>query len=338
MDSNGQSWEIKLNDPFQAVKLTSGLVLSGPAGATVNVRAFHNNDQVAEWSHDVTETPTEYTHTETLGAPISASAGDEFAVFTYTWDQAFISGPNSFSLCNNAGPDITALGVEWVWPPPDSTGNPRNTIFQTYFTQQIDQDTMDQDSFSVSLAGNPVPATVDVSTDGKTATLTPSADLDPNSTYTAEITTAVTDLSGNALENDYSWQVHIGPSRDTTPPTIKSIVPADGATGVSQNTDVIISFSESMDVSTFTEKNMYVTDESGETIPITEIYYDPDLQCVVLVGLVFIVEVYYTIHLEPELADIAGNILGVDLQSGFTIGSGGGSGSSGGGCFLSGCQ
>ncbi|MCP4566771.1 MAG: Ig-like domain-containing protein, partial [FCB group bacterium] len=44
-----------------------------------------------------------------------------------------------------------------------------------------------------------------VSYGSKTATLTPSQDLEDNFLYTARLTTAVKDEAGNALSADYSW-------------------------------------------------------------------------------------------------------------------------------------
>jgi hypothetical protein len=53
-----------------------------------------------------------------------------------------------------------------------------------------------------------------ISVNGAVATFTPSAALADNTTYTATLTTAVTDLAGNALLANYVWSFTTG----VTPP------------------------------------------------------------------------------------------------------------------------
>ena len=52
----------------------------------------------------------------------------------------------------------------------------------------------------------------------------------------------------------------------TTPPTVTSVTPADGATGVSRATATIqVNFSEEMKKETY-QDNIYVTDPSGNKV------------------------------------------------------------------------
>jgi hypothetical protein len=102
-------------------------------------------------------------------------------------------------------------------------------------------------------AGNNLIAAT-ISTGSNIITLTPSSALSGSTTYTATITggaSGVKDLAGNSLANNYSWSFTTV-SVDNTPPTITSVSPVSGATGVSVNTSITANFSESVNASTVT--------------------------------------------------------------------------------------
>src|SRR5947209_12311002 len=80
-----------------------------------------------------------------------------------------------------------------------------------------------------------------------TATLTPSAPLANLTVYTATVKSGpsgVKDLAGNALASDFIWSFTTLP--DTIPPTVTSVTPASGATGIALTTAVTATFSDPM--------------------------------------------------------------------------------------------
>ncbi|MEO7854603.1 MAG: Ig-like domain-containing protein [Rubrivivax sp.] len=84
----------------------------------------------------------------------------------------------------------------------------------------------------------------------KIATLTPQSNLAANRLFRAAISTAARDLKGNALAEQYAWTFETSAAADTTSPTITSVSPADGSTGVSISSAVSLAFSEPMDAQT----------------------------------------------------------------------------------------
>ena len=70
----------------------------------------------------------------------------------------------------------------------------------------------------------------------------PNADLAPGTQYTASISTAAKDLAGNPLAAAKSWQF-----TTTNPPSVTSVYPADGATGVSPSSVAYAIFNKAMD-------------------------------------------------------------------------------------------
>jgi large repetitive protein len=97
--------------------------------------------------------------------------------------------------------------------------------------------------------GVPVPATLSLSADRRTLTVTPQAALAANTAYTLRLQ-GVCDLAGNTLDN-FSSGFTTSPSAtpDGTRPTV-TITPAPGASNVPVTTDIVARFSEAIDVTT----------------------------------------------------------------------------------------
>ena len=89
-----------------------------------------------------------------------------------------------------------------------------------------------------------VPAIVTWNPATRTASLNPSIDLDPATTYAAVVrggAGGVTDLAGNALAADHNWTFTTGtpPPPDNTPPTVTGMAPAPDAFNVLVATNVV---------------------------------------------------------------------------------------------------
>ena len=141
------------------------------------------------------------------------------------------------------------------------TGVPVNTLITVTFSEPVNSSTVNTNTFTLwqgttQVSGN------EVAYYGNTAILRPASDLAKNTIYTAEITTDVTDASGNHLLNDYTWNFTTG-TIDTVAPMVVSTIPAavtvnptdpDNPFGTSTNVpinDAITAyFSEGMDPST----------------------------------------------------------------------------------------
>jgi hypothetical protein len=104
---------------------------------------------------------------------------------------------------------LSGTAVVDTTPPTVSSTSPANgvtdvavdTVVAATFSEAMDSSTITTATFTVS--GSNISGTVTYS--GTTATFTPSADLDYDTTYTATITTGAKDLAGNALGSDYTW-------------------------------------------------------------------------------------------------------------------------------------
>lgn len=137
-------------------------------------------------------------------------------------------------------PDAYSPGVVFVTPPNNSNVNPDTNILVGF---DIDVAGVTDASFLVSTAaGDPVPGTVVYDAGTRIATFTGTEGLPPNSQITVRLTSDIFDpLSTRALR---PTTFMFATGEDTTPPTVLSTTPPDGATGISVATNVDFAFSE----------------------------------------------------------------------------------------------
>jgi hypothetical protein len=90
-------------------------------------------------------------------------------------------------------------------------------------------------------------------------TLTPSSPLAVNTVYTATIATGAQDTFGNALATDFVWSFKTAANGCNPPPTVVSVTPANGETGVCSLAVITATFSEAMNASTINTTTFAVT-------------------------------------------------------------------------------
>jgi hypothetical protein len=151
--------------------------------------------------------------------------------------------------------DATAPTINNVSPADQSQNVSLGTNVEATFSEMMNASTLTASTFTLTKLGSsiPVTATVNYSSTTDKASLKPSSDLAPNTTYTATVkggTDGVKDSAGNALVQDYSWTFTTGPPPDTTAPKVSTATPT--GTGVARGTNATATFSETMDPTTIT--------------------------------------------------------------------------------------
>ena len=151
-------------------------------------------------------------------------------------------------------------------PAEGTTDAPTMAKVVATFDEPIDPETVTGTSFTLTGPGG-APVAAAVSASGTTATLTPAAPfLAPETAYTVTLTTGVSDVSGNALAADESWTFTTAPA-ETTPPTLDSTSPVDGATDVPVGDPVVATFSEPIDPGSVTDLTFTLSGAGGESGP-----------------------------------------------------------------------
>ena len=223
----------------------------------------------------------------------------------YVW--SFSTGPAS---------DTTPPTVASTNPVNGATGVSLSASAAATFSEAVDPSTVTTGTFLLKQGSTSVPGTVTLS--GTTATFKPSAPLAGSTTYTATMTTGVKDLAGNTMASNSSWTFTTAAAVDNTPPTVGSVSPAAGATGVVLNASVTANFSEAIDAlsvntATFTLKNGSSTVPGTVSLSGATATFKPSAS--LLSGTA------YTAMLTTGIKDMAGNTLGSGYSWTFTTGS-----------------
>jgi hypothetical protein len=160
------------------------------------------------------------------------------------------------------------MAADKVWsfttlPPPDTTSPTLSGVVPTdgaanvaldanvgaNFSEAMSASTITSASFTLTLGGTPVSASVSYDPTTKKATLNPNAALQTGKTYTAKVkggSAGVKDSAGNPMAADKVWSFTTLPPPDTTPPRVTSTTPAANATGVAPSANLTATFSEKM--------------------------------------------------------------------------------------------
>lgn len=120
------------------------------------------------------------------------------------------------------------------------------------FSLPMDPATLSAASFTLSKGDPAVLVTGVVTYANRVAELTLDANLTANTVYTATITTAAKSADGVALSSNYVWTFTTGATADTTPPTVVSTSPINGAIDVAITKIITATFSEAMKPLTIT--------------------------------------------------------------------------------------
>ena len=114
-----------------------------------------------------------------------------------------------------------------------------------------------------------------------------------------------------------------GGTGDTTPPTVSSTTPANGATGAPVNTAVTIIFSEQMQSSTIIWQNISFTDASFNSVDRAVSLAADNITCTVTPIAALTAGTNYTVTVLTGVKDLAGNSMASQYSFSFTAGSSG---------------
>src|SRR5919197_147126 len=201
-------------------------------------------------------------------------------------------------------PDTTPPTVQSTSPSDGATGVSVSGNVTATFSEDVTG--VSGSSFTLSGPGGNVSAVVSYSSANHTATLNPSADLAFDTTYTASLSSAITDTSGNPL-SPVTWSFHTEAApQDTTPPTVTSKSPASGATGVAVATNVTATFSEAV---TGVSASSFTLTGPGGAVSANVTYDSPTKTATLDPSADLAFNTSYTATLTSAITDTAGNPL-----------------------------
>ncbi|HEX4133697.1 MAG TPA: Ig-like domain-containing protein [Bryobacteraceae bacterium] len=178
--------------------------------------------------------------------PISIYVGDTASLLD-------LAG-NTFTALNNAifttasTPDSTPPTVISFTPTNGATKVGPNAVVTLIFSKALNYSTVNAQNFTLFNGFTNLGATVSVSSDNRTVTLTTT--LPYSATLTVAVNTSVQDLDGNNLANPFSSTFTTETQPLTAVPTVTVMRPANGATGVLINDTITLYFSAPMNAAT----------------------------------------------------------------------------------------
>lgn len=181
---------------------------------------------------------------------------------------SFFPNGKSLSFTTGFGSDTQGLSLVGTSPADGATNVPLNALVILEFGEPIDQISALK-GLQVQQAGIPIAGAVALSDGNKRLTFTPSAALAANTTYLVVTTTQLTDTAGNPLSSPDTSTFTTGTTSDTTQPSVLTVSPANGATGVPTNALIQAQFSKPIDPLTVTSTTFSVSEsDTSPQIPV----------------------------------------------------------------------
>jgi hypothetical protein len=225
--------------------------------------------------------------------------------------------------------DTTPPTVSSVAPVSGATNVNVNANVTVTFSEAMNASTISSSTIELRNPSNAlILSTVSYNATTFTATLDPNASLAAGTTYTGTVRGGaadprVKDAAGNALANNHTWSFTTASGQDTTPPTVSSVAPVSGATGVNVDANVAVTFSEAMNASTVNTSTIELRNPSNALISAAVTYNASTFTATLDPTAALADGVTYTLRVrgggaDPRVKDLAGNALATDATSTFT--------------------
>lgn len=140
--------------------------------------------------------------------------------------------------------DNTPIRVVSVTPAPGAVNRPTNTPLTVTFSEAALPSSVYSESVQLFRGTERLSASVALSTDGLTATVTPSNRLGDGSSFALVVTTDVADLVGHPLPDEFRATFT---TADETAPAVLNVTPAAGSFDVPVTTGVVATFGEALE-------------------------------------------------------------------------------------------
>jgi len=200
-------------------------------------------------------------------------------------------------------------------PAPGASGVDSNVPVQASFSRPLDPQTVTGTSFTLTGPGDSsVAATVIYDASTQSASLTPTAPLALSTTYTARLASTITAVDGVPLAAPASWSFTTT-AQSTTPPTVTSTAPGDGAP---KDTTVSAVFSRALDPTTVTTSTFTLRQPDGSLVPARADYDPATLRATLTPTSPLTGATTYTARLAGSISAADGTPLGAAVSWSFT--------------------
>lgn len=210
--------------------------------------------------------------------------------------------------------DITGPSIDSRSPAADALGVAVTAAVEVGFSEALDPDSVGATSVTLSDGTNDVAGAIALANGNMTIVFTPDAALASSMQYIVTVSGSVTDVAGNTLGADDSWNFT---TADMTAPVVTQRSPAADATNVAVAASVEVTFSETLDPNSVAANAIVVTDNSGPVAGTVSLAGN-DTVVVFTPGAELASGMMHTVTVSGAISDLAGNTLGADLNWSFT--------------------
>jgi len=254
----------------EITEVTNGTVTNSTAVITwithedSTSRVEYGIDSTSEYDNSSSSNVTSHEITLTV---LNPSTTYKYRVFST--DEAGNSNKSeekSFITASDTTVDTTKPTVEDTYPENDNTSFNITANITAEFSDEMNGSTLNTSSFLLNISSNSssILGTVTYDSSTKTATFDPDEYLNYNTEYTATVTTDVTDLAGNNLNETETWSFtteHEDTSNNAPTVEKESVNPTSGVTPVTFNFSVTI---KDVDNDTLEYVYLYINDDDHE--------------------------------------------------------------------------
>lgn len=216
---------------------------------------------------------------------------------------SFTTGPGS----GEEGGDPIPPEVVSIAPTEGATDVPVDAAIRVTFSEPVLAETLRSDTFLIE----GIPGEIRYDPGSLTATLTPAAALQPETTYQAIVRRGISDLSGNNLAADVRWSFTTvrrddrpPPGEDRTRPTVIERWP----TGIDIPLESFVTVRFSEEIQPETLAGHFIITTRGSAIP-AEVRYQATTNTATLIPSRLRHGTNYTVVLTHDIRDLAGNRL-----------------------------
>jgi Ice-binding-like/Bacterial Ig-like domain len=251
-----QKMSATFNVPMNAATITAPgtfiLALGGVGGPSVPGTVIYDSSSNTAVFSPAAALTASMPYTATITTAAQSAQGNNLAA-NFNW--SFTTGTTA-----NAIPPVVVSTI----PATAAVNVPLNQKISATFSAPMNPATISAPgtfTLAVTAGGAMVPGNVTYS--GNTAVFAPSANLTANTQYTATITTAAKDLTGVAMLTNYVWSFTTGLVANAGAPTVVTVIPAAGATGVPLNQKISATFSTPMNPATILAAGTFTVAVAG---------------------------------------------------------------------------
>jgi hypothetical protein len=203
-------------DATSTLEITLTTTETDFAGPTVTVTSHSTGDSVGTAYIILSGTANDDQRGDSGVSQVTVNGVAATGTTSWSSDLTLSEGTNTITIVaadGSAQSNTTTQNIDITYdtiPPTVITVSPTNgqtdveihTTITAHFSEVFDATTVTTSTFSVD---NGVGGAVSTHSGSTVARLTPSADLDYNTTYTVTLTTGIQDAVGNAMAGDYVW-------------------------------------------------------------------------------------------------------------------------------------